>query len=194
MTTVYVKKIFRKKKVGHFSFLTEGSIPSLLQAKGPSFNTSKLSRTSSSVKRTVLRRRELDFDGKLYYYLLTFWKMEKNESFGFETWKVGSLSVVGFEYWWYEVCEWFEVENEVFLAKVELGQSGDKQGKRRGFGYEQVGGNGVEMRWFGVRKVGEWVLIVQDQSMEERRPLMELENKREKRRKSEKERGWGGVL
>ena len=40
--------------------------------------------------------------------------MEKEESFDFETWKVGSFSVVGFEYGWHEVCEWLEVENEVF--------------------------------------------------------------------------------
>ena len=46
--------------------------------------------------------------------------MEKEEASGFETWKAWSWGVVGFEYEWYEVCEWLEVVNEVFLAYVML--------------------------------------------------------------------------
>ena len=31
--------------------------------------------------------------------------MEKEEAFGYETWRVWSWGGVGFEYEWYEVCE-----------------------------------------------------------------------------------------
>ena len=48
--------------------------------------------------------------------------MEKEEAFGYETWRVWSRGVVGFEYEWYEVCEWLEVKKEVFLVYVKLGQ------------------------------------------------------------------------
>ena len=56
--------------------------------------------------------------------------MEKEEDRGFETWRVWSWGVVGFEYEWYEVCEWLEVKKEVFLAYVML--ENGKMAKTRG--------------------------------------------------------------
>ena len=56
--------------------------------------------------------------------------MEKEEAFGYETWKVWSWGGVGSEYEWYEVCEWLEVNKEVFLVYVKLGNG--KMAKTRG--------------------------------------------------------------
>ena len=47
--------------------------------------------------------------------------MEKEEAFGYETWRVWSWGGVGFEYEWYELYKWLEVKKVVFLVYVMLG-------------------------------------------------------------------------
>ena len=68
--------------------------------------------------------------------------MEKEEAFGYETWRVWSWGVVGFEYEWYEVCEGLKVKKEVFLAYVSSAKG--KMAKTRGEALGMSKGEGMK--------------------------------------------------